>query len=268
MDLNDTIPYLNIAWWQLIMAIALLVVGYVVIKIVMIILDRTMKRMRLPDLLAGFLGRVIKVILYLVLILVFIGALGFETGSAMLALSAIIGLVLGFGMQDTVSNFFAGVWLALIRPFKKDDWITVNGFSGRIDSIGMMSTVMVTADNVYITLPNSNVWGSPITNNTTMPTRRVDVSVGTSYSGDINKAISVAMGIMEGHPLVLRDPAPAVRITSLGDTKVNLSLRAWANNADYWTVNWDINKAVVETFKEEGLDIPRPKMDVIVKQEE
>jgi small-conductance mechanosensitive channel len=262
------IPYLNISWLQLIIAILILVVGYLAIKVLMIVLKKVMTRMHLPELLVGFISRVLKILLYLVLILVFLGALGFETGSALLAMSAIVGLVLGFGLQDTMNNFFAGVWLALIRPFKKDDWITVNGFSGRIDAIGIMSTEMVTGDNVFITLPNKTVWGSPITNTSHMPTRRVEVSIGASYAGDLDKAISVAMDLMTRHPLVLKDPAPAVRITSLGDTKVNLSLRAWTNNADYWAVNWDLNKAVVETFKEEGLDIPRPKMDVIVKQEE
>lgn len=267
LDLNNTIPYLNIDWWHLIVAIVILVVGYLVIKVLMIILKRVMSRMHLPELLAGFLVRVLKILLYLVLILVFLGALGIETGSALLAMSAIVGLVLGFGLQDTMSNFFAGVWLALIRPFKKDDWITVNGFSGRIDSIGIMSTVMVTADNTYITLPNKSVWGSPITNTSHMPTRRVDVSIGTSYSGDVNKAISVAMDLMNRHPLVLKDPAPVVRVDSLGDTKINLSLRAWTKNEDYWTVNWDLNKSVVEAFRQEGLEIPLPRMDVQLRQE-
>ncbi len=183
-------------------------------------------------------------------------------------MSAIVGLVLGFGLQDTMNNFFAGVWLALIRPFKKDDWITVNGFSGRIDAIGIMSTEMVTGDNVFITLPNKTVWGSPITNTSHMPTRRVEVSIGASYAGDLDKAISVAMDLMTRHPLVLKDPAPAVAITGLDDTKVKLTLRAWVKNADYGTVNGDLSKGVVEAFQREGLGVPRPRMDVIVKQEE
>ena len=178
MDLNDVIPYLNISWLQLLIAIIILVVGFVVIKILMAVLNKIMIRVDLPELLVGFVSRVLRILLYIVLLLVFLGALGFETGSAMLAMSAIVGLVLGFGLQDTMNNFFAGVWLAMVRPFKKDDWITVNGFSGRIDAIGIMSTEMVTADNVFITLPNKTVWGSPIVNNSHMPTRRVAVTVG------------------------------------------------------------------------------------------
>ncbi len=266
--MNDMIPYLNISWLQLIIAILILVVGYLAIKVLMIVLKKVMTRMHLPELLVGFISRVLKILLYLVLILVFLGALGFETGSALLAMSAIVGLVLGFGLQDTMNNFFAGVWLALIRPFKKDDWITVNGFSGRIDAIGIMSTEMVTGDNVFITLPNKTVWGSPITNTSHMPTRRVEVSIGASYAGDLDKAISVAMDLMTRHPLVLKDPAPAVAITGLDDTKVKLTLRAWVKNADYGTVNGDLSKGVVEAFQREGLGVPRPRMDVIVKQEE
>lgn len=268
MDLNDTIPYMNIDWWQLIVAIVLLIVGYLVIKILMIVLKRIMLRMHLPELLIGFLSRVIKVLLYLVLILVFLGALGFETGSALLAISAIVGLVLGFGLQDTMNNFFAGVWLALIRPFKKDDWITVNGFAGRIDSIGMMSTVMITGDNTYITLPNKSVWGSPITNTSHMPTRRVDVPINVSPEGDLDRAISLAMDLMVRHPQVLKDPAPAVVISGLGDDKVGLTLRAWVNNSDYWAVNGSLSKGVVEEFKRNGVELPVPRIGVQMRQEE
>jgi len=165
-----------------------------------------------------------------------------------------------------MNNFFAGIWLALIRPFKKNDWITVNGFSGRIEAIGIMSTEMVTADNVFITLPNKTVWGSPITNNSHLPTRRVDVSIGASYAGDVDKAVSVAMDLMARHPLVLKDPAPAVAITGLGDSRINLALRAWTNNADYWKVNGDLSKGIVEAFKREGVEIPLPKVDIHVEQ--
>ncbi|HPT73448.1 MAG TPA: mechanosensitive ion channel, partial [Methanomassiliicoccaceae archaeon] len=224
MDLNDVIPYLNISWLQLLIAIIILVVGFVVIKILMAVLNKIMIRVDLPELLVGFVSRVLRILLYIVLLLVFLGALGFETGSAMLAMSAIVGLVLGFGLQDTMNNFFAGVWLAMVRPFKKDDWITVNGFSGRIDAIGIMSTEMVTADNVFITLPNKTVWGSPIVNNSHMPTRRVAVTVGASYAGDLDRAISVAMDLLNRHPLILKDPAPSVIVTELTDRPRGLVL--------------------------------------------
>ncbi|KQM11221.1 mechanosensitive ion channel protein MscS [Methanomassiliicoccales archaeon RumEn M1] len=268
MNLNDTIPYLNIDWWHLIIAIVLLAVGYLAIKVLLVVLKRVMLRMHLPELLIDFLSRVLKVLLYLVLILVFLGALGFETGSALLAMSAIVGLVLGFGLQDTMNNFFAGVWLALIRPFKKDDWITVNGFSGKIDSIGMMSTVIITADNTYITLPNKSVWGSPITNTSHMPTRRVGVPISVSPNTDLDKAISVAMDLMVRHPLVLKDPSPAVAITGLDDDKVNLNLRAWVNNSDYWTVNGDLSKGIVEEFRRNGVELPLPRRDIHIRKEE
>ncbi|OPX60644.1 MAG: Small-conductance mechanosensitive channel MscMJ [Methanomassiliicoccales archaeon PtaB.Bin134] len=262
MDLNDTIPYTNIELIQLIVALIILVVGFVAIKIIGKMLRRVMCKTHMPALLVDFLLRVLKVVLYVVLLLVFLGALGFEVNSALLALSAVIGLVLGFGLQDTMMNFFSGIWLALVRPIEKDEWITVNGFSGRVNAIGIMSTEMITADNVYITLPNKTVWGSPITNNSRMPTRRVDVSVGTSYSGDVNKAIGVAMELMSGHPKVHKDPAPVVIVTDLGSSSVNLSMRAWTDNADYWEVKGDLTKGVFEAFAREGIEIPFPQMDV------
>jgi len=99
-----------------------------------------------------------------------------------------------------------------------------------------------------------------------MPTRRVDVSVGVSYSGNLEKAIKVAMDLMKGHALVMADPAPAVVTTELGDSSVNLQLRAWVKTADYWTVNGDLTNGIFNAYKKEGIEIPYPQMDVHLKQ--
>ena len=117
-----------------------------------------------------------------------------------------------------------------------------------------------------ITIPNKLVWGSAIINATRMPTRRVDVSVGVSYSGNLEKAIKVAMDLMKGHALVMADPAPAVVTTELGDSSVNLQLRAWVKTADYWTVNGDLTNGIFNAYKKEGIEIPYPQMDVHLKQ--
>lgn len=268
MELSDTIPYTDIQYIQLIVAIVILVVGYLLIKVFSRLLRKGMMRTKLPPLLVDFLGRVFTVLLYVVLVLVFVGALGFDVGALVVGLLAVAGLILGLGMQDTITNFFAGLWLALIRPIRKDEWVTVSGFSGKINSVGIMSTEMISADNTHITLPNKTVWGNPISNFTRMPTRRVEIPVGTSYSGDVDRAIKVAMDLMASHPKVLSDPAPDVVVTELGDSSVNISMRAWVNNPDYWSVKWDLTRGVFEAFNREGVEIPFPQMDVHLDKKE
>jgi len=262
VDLSDKIPYTDITLMQLIVAIIILVVGWLVIKAISRLLKRNLGRTQLPPLMIDFLRKVLSAILWVVLILIVAGALGFDTDFIILGLSGIIGLILGFGLEDTVNNFFAGAWIAFARPITMDEMVEIQGKKGKVSGVNIMSTVLITPDNQFITIPNRSVWGSPIVNFTRMPTRRTDVSVGVSYGGDVNKAIDTAMRLMRDHPLVLDSPAPAVIVTELGDSSVDLSIRAWSKTGDLWTVKCDLTKSVFEEFTRQGIDIPFPQMDV------
>jgi len=194
-------------------------------------------------------------------------ALGIAVSSVVLGLSAVIGLISGFGMQDTLTNIFAGIWLAALRPIDKDDVVTTNGQTGKVSAVGMMATELLTYDNKFITIPNKLVWGSPIINFTRMPTRRVDVDVCVSYTTDLDRAIPIAMELMKGHVLVLDDPAPKVAVVELADSSVNVQLRAWVKTLDFWTVMGDLRKGILEAYRREDVEIPFPQMDVHLKHE-
>ena len=125
-----------------------------------------------------------------------------------------------------------------------------------------MATELLKPDNTYITIPNSLVWGSPVINSTRMETRRVEVGVRVAYDSDLGKAIRVATDLMAAHEGVLPSPEPAVVVTELADSSVNLSLRAWTKTADFWGVQCDLTRDVVRAFKEAGIEIPFPQVDV------
>lgn len=262
VSLDDTIPFTNITLMQLIVAIVILIVGWIVIRASRGFLKKSLRKTRLPPLVIEFLTRLLGVFLWVVIILFAVGALGFNTSAVVLGLSAILGLIIAFGMQDSFNNFFAGIWIALIRPLDKDEVVEVQGLKGKVSAVGIMSTELITPDNTYITIPNRSVWGEPIVNYTRMPIRRVDVSVGTSYGGDVNRATDIAMRLIKEHSLVLEDPAPAVVVTELGGSSVNLALRAWTRTEDYWTVMGDLTKGIFEEYTKEGIEIPFPQMDV------
>jgi small conductance mechanosensitive channel len=266
-DLGQTIPYTEITILQVITAITVLVVGWIAVKIIIAVFKKELVKTKLPELVVEFLARFLSALLYVVVILVAVSAVGITVGSVVIGLSAVIGLILGFGMQDTMTNLLAGVWLAALRPIDKDEVVTTNGMTGKVSAIGMMATELLAYDNKLVTLPNKLVWGSPIINFTRLPTRRVDVSVGVSYSTNLDKAISVAMELMKSHALVLDDPAPAVVVTELADSAVNLQLRMWTKTPDYWTVNFEVTKGIFEAYKREDVEIPFPQMDVHLKQE-
>jgi len=179
-----------------------------------------------------------------------------------LGLSAVIGLILGFGLQDTITNLAAGVWVAALRPIDKDEFVEIKGISGRVMSVGIMATELVKADNTLITIPNSLVWGSPVINSSRMDTRRVEVKVGIAYDSDLDLAIRVATDLMAAHEAVLPSPKPAVVVSELGDSSVNLSLRAWTETANFWRVRGDLTRDIVRVFREAGVEIPFPQVDV------
>jgi small-conductance mechanosensitive channel len=169
---------------------------------------------------------------------------------------------LGFGFQDTLTNLTSGIWIAVMRPLDKDEVVQVGGITGKVVELGIMATKLLTPDNVVITIPNKLVWGSPITNYTRMDLRRVDVAVGVSYSGSVQDAISSAMELILSHNLVLKDPTPAVIVTELGNSSVNLQLRAWTKTEDYWKLKSELTRGIYEKYKKEGIEIPFPQMDV------
>jgi small-conductance mechanosensitive channel len=225
-----------------------------------------MGKTKLPDLVIEFLARFLSVLLYVVVIIAAASSM-VAVGSTILALAGIVGLILGFGMQDSFNNIAAGVWIAAIRPIDKDEVVNVSGQTGKVTAVGILATEFLTPDNTYITIPNKLVWGSPVVNYTRMPTRRVDVSVGIAYDAPVDKAISVAIALRKGHELILDDPEPAVVVTELADSSVNLVLRPWANTADYWTVKGELTKGILEALQKEGIEIPFPQVDVHMREQ-
>ncbi len=260
--LSQTIPYTAITIANVVFALVVLVAGTLVAGFLSGFFRNGLNKTNLPALVTEFLVRFLRALLYVAVLLAVVSTLGVDVSSVVLGLSAVIGLVLGFGLQDSLNNMAAGVWIASLRPLDKGEYVTVNGISGTVQVVGIMATELLTPDNQFITVPNKIVWGSPIVNVTRMPTRRVSVDVGVSYATDIPKAVLVALGVIKGHTLVHSDPAPTVITTELADSSVNLQLRAWVNTSDLWPVRNDLMIAIHAAFRKEGIEIPFPQMDV------
>jgi small conductance mechanosensitive channel len=140
--------------------------------------------------------------------------------------------------------------------------VQVAGLGGTIKHVSIMSTTVTTPDNQVITIPNSKVWGDVITNVTASDTRRVDLVFGISYGDSIEQAQRVLEDVVDNHPLVLKDPAPNIRVSELADSSVNFIVRPWTKTSDYWTVYWDLQRAVKEAFDANGISIPFPQTDM------
>jgi len=217
------------------------------------------------ELLDNFVNKITRRIVLAIGLLIGLSTLGVNV-SALLALMGGSAFILGFAMQDTLSNFANGIMLLLYRPFDVGDFVEVAGVSGTVRSVSLVSTEITTPDNKVILIPNKQTWGQTITNATRSDTRRVDLVFGISYDDDAAKAADVLLKVVSEHELVLKTPEPNIKLHELADSSVNLICRPWTKTEDYWTVYWDLMKRVKEAFDAEGLNFPYPTRDVFVHQ--
>ncbi len=194
-------------------------------------------------------------------ILIALSQFGFSLGPILAGLG-IAGFVIGFALQDSLSNFASGLMILFNRPYDVGDVVEVSGILGEVKEMSLVNTTVHTFDNQRVILPNTMIWSNIIKNVTAQETRRVDLTFGISYSDDIPKTEGVLREIVESHELVLDEPAPIVRLHELADSSVNFIVRPWTKSENYWTVYWDITRAVKIRFDEEGISIPFPQRDV------
>lgn len=180
----------------------------------------------------------------------------------MLAGLGVAGFIVGFALQDTLSNFASGAMILIYRPYDVDDYVEVAGVAGLVKKMTLVSTTIATFDNQILVVPNNKIWGDVIKNVTQQRVRRVDLMFGISYSDDIPRTEAVLQDVVTSHERVLRSPEPAIRVHSLGDSSVNIAVRPWVRTEDYWDVYWDLTRAVKMRFDEEGITIPFPQRDV------
>ena len=218
-------------------------------------------RIEKSPILAKFTVSAVSKIAWAFLIVTALAKLGVNVGPLIAGLG-VTGFILGFAFQESLSNLAAGLMIAINGPFKAGDFVKAAGFDGVIQEVNMMATVLATADNQRIVIPNKNVWGAPITNFTMMKQRRVDIAVGIAYGADIGEARRVAIATMNAIPGVLQNPPPEVQVVSLSDSSVALSVRVWAETPNYWDVFFAGNQAVKEAFDKAGIEIPFPQVDV------
>jgi len=220
-------------------------------------------RLRVSQLLRRVAVSTSQNVIMIIGILIALSQMGLEI-APMLAGLGIAGFILGFALQDTLSNFFSGMMILLYRPFDTGDVVEAGGVFGTVSNMSLVNTTILTFDNQTLVIPNNKIWGEVIKNVTAQKIRRVDMTFGISYSDDIPKAENILRDILTSHDKVLEDPEPVVRLHALGESSVDFVARPWVNRDDYWDVYWDITREVKMRFDAEGVSIPFPQRDVHV----
>ncbi|MGR5095645.1 mechanosensitive ion channel family protein [Vibrio maritimus] len=174
----------------------------------------------------------------------------------------VAGVIVGFALQDTLSNFAAGMMLLIYRPFDVGDFVFAGGVDGKVSHMSLVSTTIRTFDNQVIIVPNGKIWGDVIKNVTHEKSRRVDMVFGIGYGDDLNHAEAVLNDIVRSHSAVHASPEPIVKVQTLNTSSVDFIVRPWVDTDNYWDVYWDITKQVKLRFDQEGISIPFPQQDI------
>ncbi len=243
-----------------------LIVGWWLIIVIQKSLRKSFEKRKMEPSLRGFLNSLIGMALKTMLIISVVGMLGVEMTSFIAVLGA-VGLAIGLALSGTLQNFAGGVMILLFKPFKAGDYIEAQGHSGSVNEIQIFNTILKTPDNKTIIIPNGGLSTGSMINYSTEPRRRVDFVFGIGYGDDVAKARKLLTGLIGKDTRILKDPAPFIAVTELGDSSVNLVVRVWAESTDYWNVFFDMNEYVYNSFSKEGLNIPFPQMDVHLHQD-
>ena len=190
---------------------------------------------------------------------------GIPTASLVAAIG-VIGIAIGLALQGSLSNLAWGVLLILFRPFRIGDYVDAGGASGTVESISLMHTVLVLADNREAVIPNTKVGTDIIINYNRRGTRRAQMQVGIGYGDDIGRALQILRDMLIADARVLAEPAPAVFVAGLGDSAVNLTVWAWARRSDWWPLQQDLPRRVKETLDAAGISIPFPQRELTLRQ--
>lgn len=251
---------------QIIGAVITLIIGLWVIKRLLGFFEKTLQKRVVDPTLIPTLKGVFKMLLYAALIMAIIKQVGIET-SGLLAIFGAAGLAIGLSLQGSLSNFAGGILILTIKPFKAGDFVTINGESGTVHAVTIINTVLKTVDNKTIYLPNGAVASANITNFTEEDTRRWDKVFGIGYGDDFDKAKQIISDFLMADERVIKEPEPFIRVGNLGDSSVDITVRAWVKKEDYWPLNFDMIEKVKKEFDKQGISIPFPQRDVHVFNE-
>lgn len=260
---------LNDAVWillKLLLAVAIYMIGRWIVRRIVQLLDVAFERRKVDISLRMFVRNAVKVVFTLLLILIVVQTLGVNVTSVIALFSAAT-LAIGMALSGTAQNFAGGVMILVMKPYRVGDFISAQGQSGTVREIKLFSTVITTGDNQTIYIPNNAIATAIIDNYSTADLRRVDWTIGISYGDDVDAARKVLLEILASDTRILAQPAPVVWVAELADSAVNLTVRAWTRNADYWDVFFQNNERFYKRLPEHGINFPFPQVDLHLKQE-
>ncbi len=246
---------------DLAISIVILIVGFQLKKLVIKLLKKTLEKHEVEAAPAGFICSVLNVILIVVIIILSIGNIGIEFTALFAALGA-AGLTASFALQGSLSNFVSGMLLIFSKPFKVDDFLSVDTFSGSVKKITVLNTTLITPDNKEVIIPNSLLTSDIVVNFTSQKSRRLDLSYSVSYDIDTEIPKKIITDLVKNCDKVIMDPEPIIAVGLHKDSSVEIVAKIWVESDFYWDVYHYMQEAVKKEFDKNNVTIPFPQLVV------
>ncbi|WP_349678940.1 mechanosensitive ion channel family protein [Psychrobacter sp. UBA3962] len=248
---------------RVILAILILVIGRWLAGKIVKVAYGIMNRSHLEATVASFLSRLLYGVLLIIVILAALSKVGLQTTSVVAILGG-AALAVGLALKDQLSNFAAGILIVIFRPFVRGDYVQISSYTGTVTDITLINTHITTTNNHDVVIPNSDISTSAIVNYTSLPNRRVDITIGIGYDANIKEAKEVLLAVAKANPLAFTDPEPVVRVTNLGDNSVDLTLNVWTSNEDWWAMQCQLLEEFKIALDDNNIDIPFPQRKIHV----
>ena len=246
-----------------IMTICLLAICLLTIKVLLALFDKFLKRVKFDQLVSRILRIIVKTFLLITMVIILLSSLGISVSSLIAALS-VIGVAFSLAIQGFLSNVFGGIQIISNHPFKIGDYVEAGEEAGTVREVGLFYTKLDTPDKKLIQIPNSKIANESIINYSNAQNRRLEFTVNLSYDEDVEKVKSVLLKLLLEHPLILNDEnlKPVVHVKEFRDSHICYVARAWCENANYWTVYFDIMDAIKPTLDKNGIEFSYPHLNV------
>ena len=250
---------------QLLWAVIVLVVGYVLIKVALKILKTALKKSKVEPTAHTIILAAARISLFVLLVITAASMLGIPTTTFVTVVGA-VGLALSLAVKDSLANLAGGLIMLFSKPFVVGDYIAAEGFEGTVQEVNILHTKLLTPDNKQVFIPNGQMSNAKVVNYTGEPVRRLDMNVGIGYQDDFQKAQADILELVAQNPLALKEPQPVVRMVEHGDSAVVVCVRVWTKTEDYWPLNFDLHEQIKARFDKDGISIPYQQISVSVEQ--
>ena len=246
---------------SILLAAVIFIAGRFLISVINRLVAQMMERRKIDATIQSFLRSFINILLTILLLISVVSALGVNTTS-FAALLASAGVAVGMALSGNLQNLAGGLIILLFKPYKVGDYVDAQGVSGTVKEIQIFHTGLITPDNKIIYGPNGSLSSGSVTNYSLSQLRRVDWTVGVEYGTEIEKVRQTVLDLIKKDGRILTEPAPFIALSALADSSVNITIRVWVKNEDYWGVFFDMNQNIYEVFNREGISFPFPQVTV------